>query len=80
MRDSTRTTRPPSTNTVARKRLGSVNVYVAIDLPSTVRVPACALLRSAARRTPYGVIQSWCRRSTTKRGPGAGLPPATFQA
>ena len=60
MRDSTRTTRPLSRYATARKRPGSVNETVVIDLPSTLLVPTLASLRSAAFSTPYGVTHSEC--------------------
>ena len=43
---------------------------------SRISCRTVALLRIAALITPCGVIHSWCTRSATKRGPGAGPRPS----
>ena len=77
--DSTRSTKPASLmNTVALNRPGSVKATVVN--PPTFCVRAVALCFIAAFSAPCGVIHNWWMRSARKRGPGAGVLPATFQA
>ena len=76
--ESTCVTRPSApTSKAALKRPGWLNETVLV--PSALR-RTVALLRCAAFSAPCGVIQSWCIRSVTKRGPGAAVVPVWFQA